>query len=148
IHLKSKDILRKGSQHGLRGTGYELQSFTRNDSRTQRALKVRQTIARSEIIKTLTCRHVVLATGEACNKPQNPFYPGENRSRRVNQHSMSYRNAQNWKCQRGVVVGTANTAHDTTEGMLDARLSSVTMMRRSWTYVLPQEYLTKSWKRT
>ncbi|RHZ57981.1 uncharacterized protein CDV56_100241 [Aspergillus thermomutatus] len=88
----------------------ELQSGTWDNSRTEWTLKVRQTIAGSEMIKTLTCRHVVLATGGACNKPQKPFYPGEDRFRGVIQHSMSYRNAWDWTGQRGVVVGTANTA--------------------------------------
>ncbi|RLL95867.1 hypothetical protein CFD26_105769 [Aspergillus turcosus] len=124
----------------------ELQSGTWDDSRTQWTLKVKQTIAGCEIIKTLTCKHVVLATGGACNKLQKPFYPGEDRFRGVVQHSMTYRNAWDWKGQRGVVVGTANTAHDIAEDMLDAGLSSVTMIQRSRTYVLPQEYLTKVWK--
>ncbi|KAF7114924.1 hypothetical protein CNMCM5793_000694 [Aspergillus hiratsukae] len=125
----------------------ELQSGTWDDSRTQWTLKVKQTIADSEIIKTLTCRHVVLATGGACNKPHKPFYPGEGRFSGVVQHSMTYRNASAWKGQRGVVVGTANTAHDIAVDMLDAGLASVTMIQRSPTYVLPQEYLANVWKR-
>ena len=44
---------------------------------------------------------------------------------------------------RGVVVGTANTGHDVAEDMLAAGLSSVTMVQRSSTYVLPTEYYKK-----
>ncbi|PKX90546.1 flavin-containing monooxygenase [Aspergillus novofumigatus IBT 16806] len=127
-------------------TSSDLQSGTWDDSRTQWTLKVRQTIAGSKIIKIVTCRHVVLATGGPCNKPHKPFYPGEERFKGVVQHSVSYRNAWDWKGRRGVVVGTANTAHDIAEDMLDAGLASVTMVQRSRTYVLPQEYLTKVWK--
>ncbi|GAQ05930.1 hypothetical protein ALT_3251 [Aspergillus lentulus] len=90
-------------------TSSELQSGTWDDSRIQWTLKVRQAIADSENIKVLTCRHVVLATGGPCNKPHKPFYPGEERFKGVVQHSVSYRNAWDWKGQRGVVVGTANT---------------------------------------
>ncbi|KAF4183360.1 hypothetical protein CNMCM8694_002524 [Aspergillus lentulus] len=90
-------------------TSSELQSGTWDDSRAQWTLKVRQAIADSENIKVLTCRHVVLATGGPCNKPHKPFYPGEERFKGVVQHSVSYRNAWDWKGQRGVVVGTANT---------------------------------------
>ncbi|KAF4259508.1 hypothetical protein KXV22_009497 [Aspergillus fumigatus] len=127
-------------------TRSELQSGTWDDSHAQWTLKVRQTTAGSKLIKILTCRHVVLATGGPCNKPHKPFYPGEERFKGVVQHSARYHNARNWKGQRGVVVGTANTAHDVAEDMLDAGMASVTMVQRSRTYVLPQEYLTKVWK--
>ncbi|XBQ94641.1 hypothetical protein V6000_010074 [Aspergillus fumigatus] len=96
-------------------TRSELQSGTWDDSHAQWTLKVRQTTAGSELIKILTCRHVVLATGGPCNKPHKPFYPGEERFKGVVQHSARYHNARNWKGQRGVVVGTANTGEQPTK---------------------------------
>lgn len=38
------------------------------------------------------------------------------------------------------MVGSANTAHDIVNDMLDEGLDSVTMVQRSKTYVLPQEW--------
>ena len=46
-------------------------------------------------------------------------------------HSVNYKNASAWKGKRGIVIGTANTAHDIAEDMLEAGLRSVTMIQRS-----------------
>ncbi|KAH7389236.1 hypothetical protein BKA64DRAFT_580453, partial [Cadophora sp. MPI-SDFR-AT-0126] len=43
----------------------------------------------------------------------------------------------------GVVVGTANTAHNIAEDMLSAEMNQVTMVQRNKTFVLPIEYNTK-----
>jgi cation diffusion facilitator CzcD-associated flavoprotein CzcO len=67
-------------------------------------------------------------------------------------HSIDYRNAWDWKTKHGLIVGSANTgtgflldapnsitqanflpAHDIAEDMLDAGLSSVTMIQRGET---------------
>lgn len=58
-------------------------------------------------------------------------------------HSAEYTEPSKWKGKHGVVIGTANTAHDVTEDMVDAGLSSVTMIQRSRTYVLPAEHYFK-----
>lgn len=49
---------------------------------------------------------------------------------------------------KAVVVGTANTAHDIAEDMLDAGCSTVTMVQRSDTFVLPTEWYEKVQERT
>ncbi|KLJ06420.1 hypothetical protein EMPG_10181 [Blastomyces silverae] len=55
-------------------------------------------------------------------------------------HSADYRSASQWKGKSAVVVGSANTAHDICDDMVEAGLSSVTMIQRGQTYVLPFEY--------
>ena len=48
-------------------------------------------------------------------------------------HSAYYKNAFEWKGKKGVIVGAANTAHDVAEDMLEAGLTSVTMIQRGKT---------------
>ncbi|OAP62649.1 hypothetical protein AYL99_01876 [Fonsecaea erecta] len=53
-------------------------------------------------------------------------------------HSSEYRHSNEWKGLRGVVVGSANTAHDVADDMLTAGLASITMVQRG--RVLPAEH--------
>ena len=55
-------------------------------------------------------------------------------------HSATYRNADAWRGKKGVVIGTANTAHDVAEDMLRSNLESVTMVQRNRTFVIPISY--------
>jgi cation diffusion facilitator CzcD-associated flavoprotein CzcO len=59
-------------------------------------------------------------------------------------HSEEYKSSKGFAGHAGVVVGSANTAHDIAEDMIDAGLRSVTMVQRSKTYVLPQEWMTEA----
>ncbi|KAK1765600.1 hypothetical protein QBC33DRAFT_579352 [Phialemonium atrogriseum] len=87
--------------------------------------------------------HVVMAVGAGGQIPVMPTYPGADKFRGVILHSGEYDSAGAWKGKNGIVVGTANTAHDVADDMLEAGLSSVTMVQRSPTYVLPCEYFLK-----
>ena len=49
----------------------------------------------------------------------------------VTLHSGAYKSATAWKGKHGVVVGSANTAHDVADDMLAAGMASVTMVQRS-----------------
>lgn len=63
-------------------------------------------------------------------------------------HSEQYTSAEAWAGKPGIVVGTANTAHDVAEDMVEANLASTTMVQRSETYVLPVEWYIKAQERT
>lgn len=93
--------------------------------------------------RNITTTHVVLAIGAGCQIPIMPVYPGVETFRGEIQHSAEYYCADKWKGKHGVVVGTANTAHDVAEDMVAAGMVSVTMIQRSPTYVLPAEYYEK-----
>lgn len=90
--------------------------------------------------QTLTCRYMVMATGGGGQIPIMPTYPGRDEFQGTVLHSVDYKSAEPWRGKRGIVVGTANTAHDVAEDMVEAGLSSVTMVQRTRTYVLPAEY--------
>lgn len=90
--------------------------------------------------ETITCRHVVMAIGAGGQEPIMPIYPGMADYQGTVLHSADYRSAEPFKDKSGIVIGTANTAHDVAEDMVDAGLSSITMVQRTRTYVLPCEY--------
>ena len=100
-------------------------------------------ITRDGVPTSIKARHIVMATGAGCQHPVTPKLKDIDRFKGTTLHSASYRSATPWKGMRGVVVGTANTGHDVAEDMLAAGLSSVTMVQRSSTYVLPTEYYKK-----
>jgi len=63
-------------------------------------------------------------------------------------HSEEYKSPKGFEGKHGVIVGTANTAHDVAEDMLEYNLASTTMVQRSETYVLPVEWYVKMQERT
>jgi len=100
-------------------------------------------IGRNGSSQVLTCRHVVMAVGAGGQVPVMPQYPDRELFQGDVLHSAQFKTANPWKGRVGIVVGTANTAHDVAEDMLDADLSSVTMIQRGTTDVLPYEYFQK-----
>ncbi|KAK5047064.1 hypothetical protein LTR84_007006 [Exophiala bonariae] len=88
----------------------------------------------------LTTRHLVFASGSAGREPVMPSLPNQEQFKGLVLHSSDYHNSHQWKGLHGVVIGSANTGHDVADDMLNAGLSSVTMVQRSRTWVLPAEH--------
>ncbi|KAI1614844.1 hypothetical protein EDD36DRAFT_166345 [Exophiala viscosa] len=97
-------------------------------------------LRRQGTAQTLTCRYVVMATGGGGQIPMMPTYPGQEDFQGTVLHSVDYKSAEPWQGKAGIVIGTANTAHDVAEDMVEAGLSSITMVQRTRTYVLPAGY--------
>ncbi|PVH81485.1 FAD/NAD(P)-binding domain-containing protein [Cadophora sp. DSE1049] len=93
--------------------------------------------------QSITCSYIVVAGGAGGQVPKMPSYPNREAFDGAVLHSAEYRDASQWKGKHGIVIGTANTAHDVAVDMVEAGLSSVTMIQRSKTYVLPVEYYMK-----
>ncbi|KAG4435271.1 hypothetical protein IFR05_009231, partial [Cadophora sp. M221] len=93
--------------------------------------------------QSITCSFIVVAGGAGGQVPKMPNYPNREVFTGTTLHSAEYTDASQWKGKHGVVIGTANTAHDVAVDMVEAGLSSVTMIQRSRTYVLPVEYYMK-----
>ncbi|KIW99796.1 uncharacterized protein Z518_10724 [Rhinocladiella mackenziei CBS 650.93] len=89
---------------------------------------------------TITCRYVIMAAGGGGQIPIMPTYPGREEFQGTVLHSADYKSADPWRGKSGIIIGTANTAHDVAEDMVEAGLSSITMVQRTRTYVLPCEY--------
>lgn len=95
---------------------------------------------------TLRARSLVLCIGPGHAKPIVPSWAAPDRVqdsgfRGTLLHAFDgYTSAAAWAGKRGVVIGTANTAHDVAEDMANAGMAT-TMVQRSPTFVFPAEWL-------
>ena len=87
----------------------------------------------------LRTRNVVFAIGSGGSVPVWPQLKDREAFKGTLLHSSSYKNAHEWTGKKGVVIGTANTAHDVADDMLTAGMS-VTMVQRGRTSVAPLRY--------
>ena len=90
----------------------------------------------------LTTPHFVFAIGAGGSVPKMPSLPNREAYKGIVIHSAMYKNADEWKGKVGVVVGTANTAHDVAEDMLAAGMHT-TMIQRGRTSVFPIHHYQK-----
>lgn len=97
-------------------------------------------IERGGEAETIKASHLVMAIGSGCQIPITPNFANEEAFTGIKMHSVDYKDSTEWKGKHGLIIGTANTAHDVAEDMLREGLASVTMVQRSRTYVLPVEY--------
>lgn len=137
-HLRSDDIA-AGFQRYVKTFGINVMtSTTVTSAEFDGTHKVWTIAAQSggEIV-TLRARHLVLATGSRGADPVTPDYANKEKYRGDAIHAMSWKNAAPWKGKKGVVIGSANSAHDIIGHMADADFSSVTLVQRSKTWVLP-----------
>ncbi|KAL1387081.1 hypothetical protein HDK64DRAFT_273744 [Phyllosticta capitalensis] len=90
-------------------------------------------------IQQIKARHLVFAVGGTGQIPYVPSIPNRDVFGGDVMHSAHYTDAKPWRGKRGVIVGSANTAHDVALDMLAAGLSAITMTQRTRTQVLPLE---------
>lgn len=114
--------------------GADLEAGSWDDQDKSWTLQVRQ-----GDIKTVRTRNIVMAVGACGQTPVMPNLPGRLDFQGLVLHSADYKSPEAWKGKAGVVVGTANTAHDVAQDMVEAKLPSVTMVQRARTFVVPVE---------
>lgn len=139
-----KDDLARGYQEWAKKYGINvwLSTSLESGSWDVRSKTWQLHIMRGGEVQTITAAAVVLALGAGCQIPAMPKWAGRENFKGIIQHSVEYTSAKAWRGKRGIVVGTANTAHDVAEDMVEAELISTTMIQRSRTYVMPVEYYT------
>jgi thioredoxin reductase len=93
--------------------------------------------------QSITYVYIVLAGGVGSLTPVTPTYADREMFEGTAMHSVDYTEPSSWKGKHGVVIGTANTAHDVANDMVTASFASITMVQRGTTYVLPAEYHAK-----
>ncbi|KAK7706927.1 hypothetical protein SLS57_009441 [Botryosphaeria dothidea] len=89
---------------------------------------------------TLHAKHLIFAMGGGGQVPKYPDIPNRALFQGEAIHSVDYTSAERWRGKRGVIVGTANTAHDVSSDMVDAGLASVTLVQRGRTPVMPESF--------
>lgn len=94
-------------------------------------------VRRNGHVLPLRTRHIVLAIGDMGHKPKLPEYKNRHLYKGAVMHARAWKNASPWRGKRGVVVGSANSAHDIISDMAKNDFKSITMIQRSETFVLP-----------
>jgi cation diffusion facilitator CzcD-associated flavoprotein CzcO len=113
-------------------------STTVTSAKFDRSDRVWTIIAQSSGEKlTVRARHLVLATGSMGAMPSMPEYKSPEKYQGDTIHTVHWKNAKPWKGKRGIVIGSANSAHDVIADMVAADFESVTLVQRSKTWVLP-----------
>ncbi|KAH7397964.1 dimethylaniline monooxygenase (N-oxide forming) [Cadophora sp. MPI-SDFR-AT-0126] len=141
----TKDELAKGYNNWVKKFGIKVWNSTELISGSWDDLQKLWTLSimRRGKEEVITTPHVVLSVGCGAQTPNMPSYPDKDRFRGTVLHSVEYESASEWKGLKGVVIGTANTAHDVAEDMLGAEMTEVMMVQRNKTYILPVEYNTQ-----
>ncbi|KAF7188752.1 putative indole-3-pyruvate monooxygenase YUCCA8 [Pseudocercospora fuligena] len=86
----------------------------------------------------LKTRHIVLSIGDMGVKPKMPRYRDQHLFQGSILHSVNWKNASQWAgCNHGIVIGSANSAHDIISDMSKSSFRNITLFQRSKTFVLP-----------
>ncbi|EMC98299.1 hypothetical protein BAUCODRAFT_66326 [Baudoinia panamericana UAMH 10762] len=98
-----------------------------------------------EAQQTFTTRNLVLAIGTGHLTPVVPEWASPEKIassgfKGTILHGSNYKNCTLFAGKRGVVVGTANTAHDVAEDMANVGMST-TLVQRGATFIFPAEWL-------
>ncbi|KAG0645380.1 Flavin-containing monooxygenase YUCCA3 [Hyphodiscus hymeniophilus] len=75
--------------------------------------------------------HVVLCLGAGGQVSKMPTIPNREAFGGIVMHSKDYKSSNAWSGKNGVVVGSANTAHDVAFDMVESHLRTVTMIQRN-----------------
>jgi cation diffusion facilitator CzcD-associated flavoprotein CzcO len=137
-YLDGQDIA-KGFQKYVKTFGINTMNGTKVVSaRFDAAAQIWTVLAQREgETLTLHARHLVIATGSMGNNPITPEYTDRHRYQGDAIHAFHWKNATPWKGKKGIVIGSANTAHDIIKDMVKADFESVTLVQRSKTWVMP-----------
>ena len=82
-------------------------------------------------------RHLIFATGVS-SIPYTPDLPGLDAFGGTVVHSGDFKNAEQWKGRKALVLGTGTSGHDVAQE-LHAHGADVTIIQRSRTYVVESE---------
>lgn len=94
-------------------------------------------LRRNEQDLKINAKHIVLAIGDMGHKPNLPQYSDPHIYRGTTLHAVEWKNAKPWHGKRGVVIGSANSAHDIISDMANQDFETITLIQRSETFVLP-----------
>jgi cation diffusion facilitator CzcD-associated flavoprotein CzcO len=94
------------------------------------------------VLREIVTKHLVFALG-LCSLKYIPDMPNRDAFKGIVLHGSEYKNSNAWNGLRAVIIGAANTGHDCADDMLKAGLSSVTIVQRGATPVLPVEYYSR-----
>lgn len=138
-HLNSADLAR-GFQKYVKTFGINVSTGTKVVGASYDAASKTWTVEaqrHGETTITLKAHHLVLATGSRGTDPITPKYADRETYTGTVLHAIDWKTGLPWQNKRGIVIGSANTAHDIIADMVRANFQSVTLVQRSKTFVLP-----------
>jgi len=112
-------------------TGTELSGGSYNDKRKQWSVTLDRSGGSRRIMHP---RHLIFATGVS-SIPYTPELPGLGGFAGTKVHSGAFKNAEDWRGKKALVLGSGTSGHDVAQE-LHAHGADVTMIQRSKTYVV------------
>lgn len=95
------------------------------------------TVSRQGQLQRLKAKHLVMAIGGGLDVPRYPEeYANRNEYQGTVLHSVDWRNADTFAGKKGIIIGSANSAFDIAQNMVDSNMSEITMVQRSTTHVI------------
>ena len=112
-------------------TGNELVTGTYDDTKVEWRVTLRRDDGTERVMQP---RHLVFATGVS-SIPHTPDLPGLDKFAGTKVHSGDFKNAEQWRDRKALVLGTGTSGHDVAQE-LHAHGAKVTMIQRSKTHVV------------
>ncbi len=112
-------------------TGTELVAGTYDDKKAEWRVTLRRSDGTERVMRP---RHLIFATGVS-SIPYTPGLPGLDTFGGTKVHSGDFKNAEQWKGRKALVLGTGTSGHDVAQE-LHAHGAKVTMIQRSKTHVV------------
>jgi putative flavoprotein involved in K+ transport len=112
-------------------TGTELASGSYDDKKKQWSVTLKRADGSTRVMHP---RHLIFATGVS-SIPVTPDMPGLDGFAGTKVHSGAFKDAEQWKGKKALVLGTGTSGHDVAQE-LHAHGADVTMIQRSKTYIV------------
>ena len=119
----------------------EVSACKRDDHTSTWTLEVTTQGSSQPQTRTITCRHLSIATGAGVGLPSTPSLPGIAHFKGHAMHQSGFRNGKPYKGLHGIVIGTGTTGHDIAQAMYADGMASITMIQRDKTAIYPVEWL-------
>ncbi|KAL5334973.1 flavin-binding monooxygenase [Aspergillus crustosus] len=129
------DIMRLNIQHDTLASGFQY-----NDSTKKWSVELQS----RESTKTITPKHVVLATGLLSNIPIQPSFPGQESFKGQVYHTLAHISAAlvpDIQSKNVTVIGSGTSAHDVAQDFVEHGAKSVTMVQRQPIFVTSRNSL-------
>lgn len=95
------------------------------------------TVSKQGQVQKLKAKHLVMAIGGGLDVPRYPeAYANHDEYQGTVLHSVDWKNADAFAGKRGIIIGSANSAFDIAQNMVDGNMSEITMVQRSTTHVI------------
>lgn len=90
---------------------------------------------------SLKAKHIIMAIGGGLDKPQYPEYSNRDSFKGTVLHTVQWKNANAMAGKKAIIIGSANSAIDIANDMVNAGVTDITIIQRSVTHVMSSTVL-------